>query len=355
MLSIVDRYIAKNIISLTLVVGLVFSAVQVFIDLLGEFYHIGQAQYTLLSAFGYVLLQLPSNIYGLLPILALLGTLMGLGRLASNSELIVMRASGMSLRSVAFAVLKTGVILLVITVFIGEAVAPSLLRLSNRMQHKLLHEQKVVKLQHNVWLRDQNNYLKIGAVQSDQHLSNISRYQFDSDKHLVTTSFAQTADNINGNWLFKNVVVNHYQDAGVTTQHVASQYWPIQLKLDSVTVVDLDPSSLLLNQLYAYIHNRMQGGLSVGSYQLNFWQRIVQPFTVLVMMLLAVPFVFGPLRSATSGFKLFVGVVVGFGFYIINQFFGPLSLVYQFSPIVGAVMPTVMALGLYTWLRNYNQ
>nr|WP_040916783.1 LptF/LptG family permease [Legionella tunisiensis] len=129
--------------------------------------------------------------------------------------------------------------------------------------------------------------------------------------------------------------------------------WDVTVKPDILSVSSREPDEMTLHELRQYLHAQKHSHQNAANYQLAYWQRLIQPLTTVVMMILAIPFIFGPLRSSTMGSKLLAGATVGFGFHIINRFFGPVSQVFQWPPEIAAIGPTCLfaLLGLYLMSR----
>ena len=159
----------------------------------------------------------------------------------------------------------------------------------------------------------------------------------------MTASYAQYGDYQGDHWVLYNIQETHFSPENVTSQNIAAARWDSVIDPNIVRVVGqkyLEKLSLV--GLWQTISYRQKNSLHAGPYQLAFWQKCVQPFATLVMMFLAIPFVFGPLRSSTMGLRLMVGILIGFLFHTLNDLFGPLTLVYQVPPILGALLPTLL-------------
>ena len=161
-------------------------------------------------------------------------------------------------------------------------------------------------------------------------------------------SHAEDAIYVQNTWQLRNIQQSLLTNNGIKTEQLNSLPWLINLPPDILNVAVIEPMQMDIMELYQYITYRKHTGLANGEYALSFWQRVFQPLASAIMILIAVPFISGSLRSATMGLKLLLGIVAGFLFYILNQFFGPMSLVYQLPPILAALLPTVifMLLGL---------
>jgi lipopolysaccharide export system permease protein len=314
---------------------------------MNELEDIGRGNYGILQAMFYVLMELPRDVYQLFPMAGLIGCLMGLGLLASSSELVVMRAAGVSLWQITRAVFIAILIMVGIVTVLGEAIGP----------HTILHGERFKALERSggqavattggVWLRDGQDFIRIQIVQATNELAGVTRYSFNSQHQMTGVTYAANAHYKHGVWQLQQVLESKIAaDGTITTSKAPTGTWLMQLNPSVLKIAQVDPDEMTLSKLYQWIEYRKQNGLRYNNYSLTLWQRIFQPLATCVMMLLAIPFIFGPLRSATMGLRLVSGVIVGFGFYILNQVFGPISLVYQFPPILAAIVPMLLFAGV---------
>lgn len=339
-MKILNRHIRNAVIAMTALVVLVFLGLQTFIGFINEMRNIGYGAYGALQLFNYVSLTLPAVVYPLIPAAALIGCLIGLGRLAAQSELIVMRAAGVSKIQITFSVIYAAIIMLLFITVIGEWAAPYLKNFAEDYKYQAQTGNTSTTKQ-GVWIRDGNNFLHFDSIQAGGRVQGITRFQL-VQQQLASISHATSGERQKGQWVFKDVRVTTLQPKAVITQHYSEQMWPVSFDPQLLGINELQISQTPLWDLYHYIHYLKQSGLSATRYEFAFWKRIMQPLATLVMIGLAVPFIFGSLRTVTMGLRILIGVMIGFGFYTLNEFLGPFSLVYQVSPFWAAVAPILL-------------
>jgi lipopolysaccharide export system permease protein len=303
-----------------------------------------------MRALVYILMLLPTDIYQFFPMAGLLGSLMGLGLLASRSELIVMRAAGVSLVDITRMVIVAASVVLIIAVICGEVIAPIAQRGAEKYKSEALSSGQTLRTNKGTWVRNQHDFLHIGAIPSYGHLENVTRYQFDPNDHLTASSFAAKADYNNGAWVFSDITETKVDKEQITTAYYKTQNWALSVDPKLLGATEIETNQKSLPQLYSHINYLRANDLNADKYEFAMWQRFVQPFAALVMILLAVPFIFGPLRSATMGLRMLAGAVVGIGFYMLNQFAGPIGMVFEFPALPAACLPTLVVTGLGAFL-----
>lgn len=341
-MNILSRYIIKNILSAIILVLLTLIGVEIFLELVSELKDLGRGNYTILAVLLNVPLFLPADIYQLFPIAALIGSLIGLGKLASQNELVVMGAAGVSRLKITLAVLNCALIMLFFVTILGEVVAPKAIDTVKYRKMVALSGGQTLRTKTGIWIRQGNDFVFIKEILGNNHMSEVTRYQFDQQQRLKLASFAEHGEYQNGKWLLQQINQTQFENDNVISQHLPRQWWRFGLDRKLLGITNLMPDQMTLTKLYAYIHYSHQNKQASGIYEFNFWKRLIQPLSTLVMIFLAVPFIFGPLRSANMGLRMVIGVIVGFCFYIMNQFLGPFSLVYQVPALVAAMLPSLI-------------
>ncbi|RUR29364.1 LPS export ABC transporter permease LptG [Legionella qingyii] len=353
-MKILDRYIAKTVLGSIALVTLMLVGLEIFILFVGEISDLGRVDYGIAQVTFFILLQMPYQVYLFFPMASLLGSLIGLGILANNSELVVMRASGMSIGQITWAVLKASLVLIVIVTALGETLVPYLSHYGNDYKSAAISGGQTLRTtKGGFWMRYGNDFISVGVIRSNNVLNNIYQFHFDVHHHLKMSRFIREAKYTPTGWVAYNVQQTDFSADKITARTIASLPWEVPVKPKILMISSSDPDEMTLKELNRYIREQKRNHQNVHNYQFAFLQRIIQPLTTMVMMILSIPFIFGPLRSSTMGSKLLVGAAVGFSFHILSRFFGPLSTVFQLPPELAALGPTFIfaLLGLYLMRR----
>ena len=310
--------------------------------------------YSLFDAVSYVLMTTPTSLYELLPFAALGGALIGLGILASNNELIVIQAAGIPAMRIVYAVVKPTMLVMALSLVFGEFISPPLeqLALSNRAVQKT-GGQSISSAQGN-WQRIGNEYIHINAIApGGTRLIGVSRFETDGGRRLISSSFAQSAsyeEGVNGNyWLLEEVEQSIFTPDAVITSKYLQEDWVVELSPELLSVLLVDPDEQSISGLYRLGGFFDSEGLDSREYYLAFWKKLLQPIATLALVLLAISFVFGPLREATMGSRVFVAIGIGLAFTIVQRMMEPVSLIYGFNPFLAVLVPILLcaAAGYY--------
>ncbi len=349
-----NRYIARNVIGAVMVVLLVFvslDTIAAIVDQIGSLVN----NYDMTEALIYVAITMPNRIYEFIPFSALVGCLLGLGMLASSSELVVMRAAGVSVLSISWAVIKPVLFVVFIGILLGEYVTPLTEQLSESRKDIKRGVPTALQTQHGLWNREGDEFMHFNAVQPNGRLFGITRYHFNENKELISSSFAETAIYQGGYWQEENIAETLFEGNGTSRRSFPIRRWDNDLSPKVLNVLVLDPSALSILNLWSYTHYLDSQGLDSREYQLSFWRKVFQPLGTLSLVLIAVSFVFGPLRQVTMGFRIFTGVIFGVVFRTLQDLLGPASLVFGFSPLVAVLLPIALCLIVGTTLLIRNR
>lgn len=344
-----DRYIGTSVFFgilavLGIIVGL--ALLFAFVDELGDL----SAAYGVAEAATYVLLSAPRRVYELLPMAALIGCLVGLGSLASSSELTVMRAAGVSLGRIVWAVMKPMLVLVLAGVLVGEYVAPWSENLAQSGRSLAQGGGEAQSSKRGLWHRQGEEFIHVNSVQPGGVLYGVTRYRFDAERRLLSASFARRARYQDDHWRLEDVATTRFHAERSEVLKAASERWEVQLSPQLLGTVVQEPDALSLTGLWSYAHYLAEQGLNNGRYWLAFWTKALQPLVTAALVLMAISFIFGPLRSVTLGQRIFTGVLVGFVFRIAQDLLGPSSLVFGFSPLLAVLVPAGICALAGVWL-----
>lgn len=346
-MPIIDRYIRNVVISAILTVLLILLGVQSFMELVSQLSNLGKGSYDIWSILITLPLRLPSDVYVFFPVAGFLGCLLGMGRLASSSQLIVMRASGVSIAQISWAVIKAALILIVLMTIMGEWIAPRLQEKANQIQQARLGYGGLNSHPHDIWLHQNNRFIHIGSVLSSTEMKALSIFKFNQKGELLYAMNANKALKQNHRWYLEDSQKTLFSQKTTRVQEIAWQALPIVFDAQLLLNSSNDAQANSIASLIKKIHYLEHSGLMANQFQLSLWQRILQPITTVVMIALGIPFIFGSLRSSSMGHRMLVGIIIGFIFYMLNRLFGPITIVYQFPPVLAALAPTMLFVLVY--------
>ncbi|MGC1817558.1 MAG: LPS export ABC transporter permease LptG [Casimicrobiaceae bacterium] len=354
------RYIGRDVLLSTLLIFVALLALFAFFDLIHELGDVGRDSYTISAALLYVMLNLPSRLYELFPVAALIGTLFAIAQLVANSEYTVMRASGMSLAQVVWAVMRVGIPLALATFLAGEYVAPPAERIAQTVRSAGHGEGAQVVAQQftsGFWFKQDLTFVNIRTVLADMTLLGVRMYEFGDDLRLKTVRIAQSGTFIgNGQWKLEDVRTTRIGADQTRVSSEPTYVWKSVLRPSILDVYQVAPERLELGALYDNIRVLSKNSQKTSRFEIAFWNKIFYPAAVLVMMILALPFAHFQRRQGGVGFRIFAGTMIGLAFFLLGRLFSNLGVLNDWPPIFSAVFPlaffTAIAIAMMWWTER---
>jgi lipopolysaccharide export system permease protein len=343
-MRLLDLYIARHIWAAVAIVLLVILGLDLMTALGSELDALDKGA-SFKQVLTYIALTVPRRIYEFMPLTVLVGCLVGLGTLANNSELTVMRAAGISLRRIVWSVMQSVAVFVVAAAILGEFVAP----VSQQMAEIEQTQYKGVASTKGFWLREGNDYTFVESMSSDGALQGISRYRF-TDNDWQQTLVAEKGVYEDQQWTLERVQKVWLENQNIIQEGQENMAWPVSLQPHLLSILSMDPKHLAIGDLVQYSQYLDQSGLETAPYDLAFWKKILQPLATLALVFVAISFVFGSTRSITLGQRVLVGVIVGLAFNYAQEVLGPASSVFGFAPLLAYLVPILLCVVGGAWL-----
>lgn len=338
----IDRYLATTVATTMALSSMGLVALFLIFTFMDQIEDI-KNDYTLLTAAQYVSYSIPRMFYETLPYAALIGCLTGLGLLATNSELIVMRTAGVSTWQITWATLKPALALVVAGLLVGELLLPDFERTARLLRENATEE--TITPQGGFWYREDGQYMHFSSVNPNGDLFNINKYGA-NDGDMSHALWAESAAyrEETGDWLLKNVMITDLSNTN-NKRHAAEMIWQTKLTPDLLkTEILVEPDKMSILELRRKINYMHSEGLNTGRFELGFWTKAFQPLASLSLVFVAISFIFGPLRESTMGMRVVSGLIIGIAFKFVQDLLSPASLVFGFPPILATLIPISLCL-----------
>jgi len=350
-MKVIDRYIALHAISGILLVLSLCIVLFSLMELLSQINDIGKGNYQMGDAFIFVVLTVPKRIVDLLPVCVLLGSIIALGVLADRFELVAMQSSGISELRICGSVLSAGAVFILAGILMAQFVAPPLDQKARVRRSQAIYGKGIMMTKGGFWTRHGRSFIHVGQIIADGQAAEVDIYEYDEVRRLrrfLRASEASILDN--QQWVLKDIQEKTFTDIGMLSQQQQSYTLDKFLSPEQIGILELPPDSLSLSDLYDYVRGLEKRGQNAERYALSFWQKLSLPLTILVMMMVALTFIFGHSRNVTAGQRIISATTVGIVLYLINQVTGHLGLLFDLHPALTTLVPVMVILGISLWL-----
>lgn len=338
-MGILTGYILRTILKSTLLVLLVLLALAGLFEFIGQLDNV-QGDFGIQDALLFAALRLPQLSFEMLPIAALIGSLLGLGGLATSSELVVMRTAGISVVQMMGMVAIAGVVLTVVTALVGEFIGPPLDYFARNMRNEAIFEQEG-EFDNAAWIKNGPLILHLERINTDFELGGIYLYRFRDDHSLASIARAENAGiDDTDRWILENFRATRFVEDGVQVVETSLAVETFNIDSEVLAIALVKPISLSARGLLSYIRYLKGNGLSAERYEMELWSRISRTATVLVMPILALAFVFGSLRSAGHGTRLMIGVLIGLLYFLASEMLANSGQVFNLNPAIVTWLPS---------------
>jgi lipopolysaccharide export system permease protein len=337
------RYFAREILLTSLLVLAALLALFAFFDLIRELDDLGRGNYRLTVMLAYVALSIPSHTYVILPAAALIGTLFALARMAEQSELTVMRASGLSLTQLALHVVGAGLVVGLVTLLTGEFVTPYTEEAAKSVRLKATRSIVAREFRSGFWVKDDRSFVNIQDVTPETGLLNLRIYEFDKAHRLASISRAESGTYAGNNrWTLTNVELTRFQGESAVLERLPSLQWNSVLTPDILSVLKIVPERMSALNLRAYIEHLRDNRQKTTRYEIALWNKLLYPLAAIVMMVLAIPFALAAVRSGGVGGKIVLGILLGLAFHFAGRLFSHVGVLNDWPPLISAGLPTAI-------------
>ena len=342
-MKLLDRYLARTVLSFTgmvLAVLLALTTLMIFIEQQDD---IGKGSYDLGAAFLFTLLSLPQYAYELLPIAALIGAILGLGSLARDSELTVLRAAGVSVARIAAAAGLAGVVLAGILWLLGEHLAPPARDYARYQKVFSMNAELEISGRRSAWMRQGPWFINVRQQTADRLFGGVFLFRFDGARRIERIGRADTASqDPDGHWILTHYSETRLGEDRVETRYSERERTDADFNADFLGLAVTEPRAQPLRSLSAYLRHLRANDLDTRATEIQYWSRLARLAAAVIVCIFAVPFAFGPLRSVGAGARSVVGIVIGILFVLLTQTLENSGQVYRLDPLLVAWLPSVL-------------
>jgi lipopolysaccharide export system permease protein len=351
---ILQRYITRNLMWSTLLALFILISLFSFFTLIDQLEDT-RGSYGTFEALMYVLLITPRIAYDLFPIAAVIGSMTALGLLSRTNELDIIMTSGLSRFSFVLMMVRSSFFLIIFSVLIGELLAPAAEERAQTLRSLALSENITLKTRYGFWIRDGNSYVNIRRVLPGNRIEDIYFYDFDNNYNLISSFHAESAEYLDDQWMMKDINESLVSDEKVESRYFNKAAWNSLINPEIINVVTVKPQYLTMLGLANYINYLNQNAQDAQLYEQALWIKMVKPFSIVAMIIMAIPLVQGRSRDIAVDQRVFIGAMVGILFHISNQISQNLGIVYQIPAEISVTAPTIILVMIILYLLRPNK
>lgn len=352
-MTLLENYIVKQIVGGLFISAAVLLPLFSFLDLIEQLDDVGEGFYKTKDAFIYVGYLLPRRFIQLAPFIALLGTVIGLGRMAVNLELMTMRTAGLSPMQISFTVFKVGMMLLILIGVLEQVVAPKLQQKAIAHRAEALAQSTELGKDLGTWTRDKHQILRIAESPQGSLMRGVEIFFISDDSRLMKHLFAEYAEiKSEKKWELSNVTLRVFNEGNIETRHIDSMSWEPFLDAEQLSTLNRPPESLSPLDLYRYVGYLRDTGQQSDPYELALWRKFGGGLVTIAMVLLSVPFVMGSVRGGIAN-RLVLAGITGICVYLLDQIVANVGLLLDLSFPLVALAPGLLLIWLaIAWLQR---
>tara|TARA_B100001057_G_scaffold472459_1_gene535803 strand:+ start:431 stop:1498 length:1068 start_codon:yes stop_codon:yes gene_type:complete len=349
---ILIRYINREFFIGILMIMFGLICLFAFFDFIQEIGDLGKGSYGILQAILFVILSIPGHIYEVIPLAVLIGSMYSIGQLSYNYEFNVMRASGYSIKKIAVSLMYTGLFFSFFTIIVGDFIAPHSEKSAQQIKLGNSNSSVSQEFGSGFWIKDGDNFVNIENVLPDSSLEQINIYEFDNKFNLRTIVNAKNGFFKQGEWKLSDIQQTIINKNSIEIKNITSGSWKSLMRPEMMNALIISPQKMSTINLFKFINYLKQNNQKSTKYEVALWEKLIHPLMPLVMLIFAIPFGFLQERSGGKFFKMFIGIIIGIAYQILNTLIRHLSLLNDWQPFVSSLIPTLIFLFIGIYMIN---
>ena len=345
----ISRYLNKEFFINIAMIMLGLIALFSFFDFVQEINDLGKGGYGLIQVINYVILSMPGHVYEVIPLAVLIGSMYTVGELSQNSEFTIMRSSGLSIKRIASSLIYVGLLFCFLTFLIGDLISPNSEKNAQRLKISSTDSVVSQEFKSGFWIKDGKSFVNIENVLPDSSLEDIHIYEFDRNFKLRTIVNAKQGKFEDGQWKLNDISLTLLDEEKITTTNIENGNWKSLIRPEMMNALIISPEKMSTINLAKFIKYLKLNNQKVTRYEIAFWEKLIHPIMPIVMLIFAIPFGFLQERSGGKYLKMFLGIIIGITYQIINTMTRHVGLLNDWQPFMSSLIPTIifLSIGLY--------
>ena len=352
-MMILNIYLFKRFLLGLLVSLIVLVSLEIFFSFSAEMKYLNEGNYTFKMILKYTILSIPRSIETMFPYSVLIGALLSLGAMAADMEFVAMQSAGVSVRKILIVILLQTFFISSIFYIVVDSVVPNFSSKAESMRNTALNKQSYFD-KNGTWFKNDNSFIKILEIYPDDIIKGVSVYTYNDDNQLSSVNYIKSAKFINGQWNLVDVIKIDLTVNPITKKAFKSKISDNLIDIKLIKIKTDKPYSLSLNDVRRNIKYLENNNLDVTIQEKIFWDKVMQPIATVIMLFLAMPFIFGRMRSINASKRIVIGLFIGIIFFIISSIIPNLGLIIGINPLISVILPLIVFALLGRYVFKYQ-
>ena len=339
-MMILNFYILKRFLLGFLISLLVLVSIEIFFSFSSEMKYLNEGNYDFGIILKYIFLSIPRSIETMFPYSILIGALLSLGAMAADMEFVAMQSAGISVKKILTIVLLQTFFISTVFYFIVDSVVPKFSSEAESLRNTALKKQSYYN-KNGTWFKNKDSFIKISEIYPDNTIKGISVYTYDNNQ-LSSVNYIQSAIFSNGKWSLQEIIKINLNEEPITKERISNMQSDELIDIKLIDIKTDKPYSLTLRDVVRNIEYLERNNLDASIQEKIFWDKILKPIATVLMLFLAMPYIFGRLRSTNTSKRIVIGLFIGIIFFIISSILPNLGLIIGIHPLISAILPLVV-------------
>ena len=349
---IIYFYLLKRFLHGLFISLVVLISIEIFFSFTAELKYLDEGDYDLMSIVEYIILSIPRSIQIMFPYAVLIGTLLSLGSMASDMEFVAMQSAGMSVKKIIYIVLFQVFIISSLFYIITDFTVPRFSSIAEKERNLALKRQTIYQ-KNGIWFKNGNSFIKINEIYPDNSIRGITVYDYDNNE-LSFVRYIQSAKFLEDKWELVDVLSIDLTKKPISKSRKSREISDNLIDINLLSIKTDKSYSLRFKDVKKNIEYLSVNNLDASIQKKIYWDKLLKPISTVIMLFLAMPFIFGRMRATNASKRIVIGLFIGISFFIASSILPNLGILIGLNPFINAILPLIIFLYLGKFIFDFQ-
>ena len=349
---IIYLYLLKRFLHGLFISLVVLISIEIFFSFAAELKYLDEGDYDLMSIVEYIILSVPRSIQIMFPYAVLIGTLLSLGSMASDMEFVAMQSAGMSVKKIIYIVLFQVFIISSLFYIITDFTVPRFSSIAEKERNLALKRQTIYQ-KNGIWFKNGNSFIKINEIYPDNSIRGITVYDYDNNE-LSFVRYIQSAKFLEDKWELVDVLSIDLTKKPISKSRKSREISDNLIDINLLSIKTDKSYSLRFKDVKKNIEYLSVNNLDASIQKKIYWDKLLKPISTVIMLFLAMPFIFGRMRATNASKRIVIGLFIGISFFIASSILPNLGILIGLNPFINAILPLIIFLYLGKFIFDFQ-